>query len=91
LKKAKYPGLAMSRSLGDTVAHSIGCSCEPDITHTILGFKDKVVVVASDGVWEFLSNEEVADLVLPFYFKNDPESAADAVVQASFHQWRLET
>ena len=26
------PGLAMSRSIGDTVAHSVGCSCEPDMT-----------------------------------------------------------
>lgn len=50
------PGLAMSRSLGDMIAHSVGCSCEPDITHTVLGSKDKIIVVASDGVWEFLTN-----------------------------------
>jgi len=25
------PGLAMSRSIGDTVAHSVGCACEPDL------------------------------------------------------------
>ena len=27
------PGLSMSRSLGDNFAHTLGCSCEPDITH----------------------------------------------------------
>ena len=62
----------MSRSLGDTIAHSVGCSCEPEITHTILGIKDKIIVVASDGVWDFLTNQEVADLATPFYLKNDP-------------------
>ena len=32
VKNINSPGLAMSRSLGDTVAHSVGCSTEPDIT-----------------------------------------------------------
>ena len=36
VKNVNSPGLAMSRSIGDTVAHSVGCSCEPDITHTVL-------------------------------------------------------
>ena len=45
----------MSRSIGDTVAHSVGCSCEPDITQTILTPNDKIVLLASDGIWEFLS------------------------------------
>ena len=61
------PGLAMSRSLGDTLAHSVGCSCEPDITHTVLGLKDRIIVVASDGVWDFLKNQVVSDIVTPFY------------------------
>jgi len=28
---------------------------------------DKVVVIASDGVWEFLENIDVAKIVYPFY------------------------
>jgi serine/threonine protein phosphatase PrpC len=47
----------MSRSVGDTVAHSVGCSCEPDITHTVLTPNDKIVLLASDGIWEFLENQ----------------------------------
>jgi serine/threonine protein phosphatase PrpC len=37
-------------------------------------------VIGSDGVWEFLSNEAIADLVIPYYFRDDPEGAAEAVV-----------
>jgi serine/threonine protein phosphatase PrpC len=54
VKNVNSPGLAMSRSIGDTVAHSVGCSCEPDITHTVLTQQDKIVLLASDGIWEFL-------------------------------------
>lgn len=54
------PGLAMSRSLGDQVAHSVGVSSVPDVKEFYLSREDKFVVIATDGVWEFLSNEEVA-------------------------------
>jgi serine/threonine protein phosphatase PrpC len=29
--------------------------------------QDKFIVIASDGVWEFLSNEDVVRIVEPFY------------------------
>jgi serine/threonine protein phosphatase PrpC len=34
---------------------------------------DKFIVIASDGVWEYMKNEEVMDLVIPFYEKNNTE------------------
>jgi serine/threonine protein phosphatase PrpC len=80
VKNVNSPGLAMSRSIGDTVAHSVGCSCEPDITHTVLGPQDKIVLLASDGIWEFLSNQQVANIVYPFFEKDAPEAAANALV-----------
>ena len=88
VKDVNTPGLAMSRSIGDTVAHSVGCSCEPDITQTILTPQDKIVLLASDGVWEFLSNEEVANTVIPFFFKEAPEAAANALVSVALSQWK---
>jgi len=80
VKNVNSPGLAMSRSIGDTVAHSVGCSCEPDISHTMLGPNDKIVLLASDGIWEFLSNQQVANIVFPYYEKDAPEAAANALV-----------
>ncbi len=44
-------------------------------------------MVASDGVWEFLSNQEVADLVWPFYRKNNAEAAADALAREAHRRW----
>ncbi len=60
LKNEDVPGLAMSRSLGDYVAHSVGVVAEPEILEYELTPDDLYLVIASDGVWEFLSNEEVA-------------------------------
>lgn len=66
-KKLMNPGLAMSRSLGDHFAHTLGCSCEPDFLEHQLQPRDRIVVLASDGVWEYLTNEEVAKILIPFY------------------------
>lgn len=65
-KNMNSPGLAMSRSIGDCVAHSVGCACEPDISHTILSSLDKIILLASDGIWEFLTNMQVANIVFPY-------------------------
>ncbi len=49
---------------------------------------DKFIVIASDGVWEFLSNEMIARIVWPYYIKNSPEQAGNAVVRASVQKWK---
>lgn len=67
LQTEEVPGLAMSRSMGDRVAHSVGVSAEPEMMEFTLGLNDKFLVIASDGVWEFLSNEDVAEIVYPYF------------------------
>mmetsp|Transcript_18627 Transcript_18627/g.27208 ORF Transcript_18627/g.27208 Transcript_18627/m.27208 type:complete len:356 (-) Transcript_18627:344-1411(-) len=58
------PGLAMSRSLGDSVAHTAGVSSEPEFFERELDpATDKCIVVATDGLWEFVSNEETINMV----------------------------
>lgn len=46
----------MTRSFGDRVAHSVGVSHEAEVKEFLLNEEDKFIVIASDGVWEFLSN-----------------------------------
>lgn len=33
----------------------------------------KFIVIASDGVWEFLSNEDIGKIVWPYFLDNSPE------------------
>lgn len=49
----------MSRSFGDEVAASVGVIAEPEIMEYNLKAEDKFIILASDGVWEFISSEEV--------------------------------
>ena len=69
LKCEDVPGLAMSRSFGDAKAKTIGCLSTPDIKEFNIHRADRIIISASDGIWEFLTNQEVADLVYPFYLK----------------------
>lgn len=81
------PGLAMSRSIGDHVGALVGISAEPEFVHLQLKDEDKFIVIASDGVWEFLHNEDVIAIVEPFYRRNDNEGAAEALVKESRKHW----
>ena len=51
---------------------------------------DKFIVIASDGVWEFISNEEIAKIVTPFFESKNAEKAAEAVVRESYLRWKRE-
>jgi serine/threonine protein phosphatase PrpC len=47
------------------------------------------MIIASDGVWEFLPNEEVAMITSPFYQKSAPEAAANALVKEAYKKWKI--
>ena len=49
----------MARSLGDLVAASVGVIPEPQVLEFEIDVNYRFIVLASDGVWEFLTNENV--------------------------------
>ena len=56
--------LALSRSLGDIDMHKLyGLSAEPEVTKITLEEND-IIVIASDGYWDMLTNNETYDLVM---------------------------
>lgn len=46
------------------------------------------MVVASDGVWEFLNNMDVVKIVVPYYEQGNIEGACDAVLAAALRTWQ---
>ena len=48
------------------------------------------MVLASDGVWEFITNEDCANIVTPFYERRNAEGAAEALVRESYMRWKQE-
>merc|ERR1712151_1063889 len=66
-KNGRYPGLNMSRCLGDLMGHAdAGCSAEPEVTVRGVDPVDHVLLVCSDGVWEFMQPMEAVKLVNEF-------------------------
>ena len=66
-----YPGIAMSRSLGDRLAHEIGVISTPIITSRELKEgEDCFIVIGSDGLWDMMENQEVCDFVEAFRQKS---------------------
>ena len=83
-----YPGLAMSRSIGDTIAKKLGVIAEPDVIEYELNEKSKFVVMCSDGVWEFLDNEKVKNLGRKFYINNDSSGLCEELYTNSLIEWQ---
>lgn len=64
LKNKQVPGLAMTRSLGDFVAKSVGVTSEPEIkVFPNISENDKAIVIASDGIWDRIPNDEMAQVL----------------------------
>ena len=88
LKKEDVPGLAMSRSFGDFIAKSVGVINEPEVFEIgIAECKVKAVIIASDGLWEFLSNDTITDIVIPFIVNKDCNGATKKLVDEAFKAW----
>ncbi|KAL0311894.1 UNVERIFIED_CONTAM: putative protein phosphatase 2C 72 [Sesamum radiatum] len=79
------PGLAMSRAFGDFVLKNHGIIAIPDVSYHHVSPDDQFLVLASDGVWDVLSNDEVVSLVSEV---RSEEAAAKAVVDAAVASWK---
>lgn len=47
----------------------------------------KYIVIASDGVWEFIDNRRVMNIINPYYLRNDPEGACLTLTGEATEQW----
>lgn len=87
LKDQDIPGLAMSRSFGDKLAASVGTTCEPEIIEYTFTNDDKFLIVASDGVWEFITSSEIVDLIKDFYLRGDAKGCCEFLLKEASARW----
>jgi serine/threonine protein phosphatase PrpC/CRP-like cAMP-binding protein len=79
-----YPGTAFTRSIGDALAEDLGVYAEPEMLTREIQPQDRILVIASDGIYEFLTNQSVIDICAKF---SDPLEACRAVVAESYELW----
>ena len=84
VQNGMYPGTAFTRSIGDAVAERIGVFAEPEITERELTANSRYIVLASDGVFEFIPSKTVLDMVCEY---GDVQEAALALVTESYKNW----
>lgn len=52
----------MSRSIGDHELQKSGVIADPEFTEHEISANEKILIIASDGVWEYLTNEDVLNI-----------------------------
>ncbi|KAG6493722.1 probable protein phosphatase 2C 35 [Zingiber officinale] len=84
VQNGMYPGTAFTRSIGDMTAESIGVIAVPEVKTVKITPNHLFFVIASDGIFEFLSSHMVVDMVSRF---PDPRDACSAITAESYKLW----
>ena len=87
-KNKRYPGLSMTRAFGDFNAEALGFNTFPDIKeYDIYEQKPKIIISATDGIWQFLSNEQVKNIILPYYEEDNITGGIQKLVTSARRMW----
>jgi len=82
-KGKRYPGLNMSRSIGDLLGHrDCGLIPTPDVTEVVLTSRDAFLVLCSDGVWKFMTVSDVLQNI-----ENIQHISSTCIFSPSFLGW----
>ena len=85
-----YPGLSISRSFGDFISEPLGVFSVPEIKEFDIDYKkNKIMVIATDGIWEFLSNEKVRDIIIPYYEENNIHGGINKLIDVASKMWNI--
>lgn len=87
VKGHDYPGIAMSRSIGDKIAHDIGVISEPEILSFKIDDKCQLLIIGSDGIWQYIKNEDVFPIIKPFIEEKNVENAVKEIIRKSSLTW----
>ena len=90
IKGEEYPGLAMSRSIGDMDAKKVGVIPNPQIIEYTLSYQSKYMIICSDGIWDFITNEEAMKIANKYYLRNDALGLCHDLTNISTANWLKE-
>ena len=83
-----YPGLSLSRALGDLEAKKCGVISEPEITEYKTNHNSKFMLICSDGVWKYFLNENARDLGNIYYTNLDIKTFCKNLILNSCQMWK---
>lgn len=80
----------MTRSMGDEVAHSIGVTNLPEVQSFNIDRNDKFIVIGSDGLWQYLNEDDVGKITFANYLKGDADRASTELLQQAERAWKAQ-
>ncbi|KAG6535460.1 probable protein phosphatase 2C 33 [Zingiber officinale] len=86
LPNMNSPGLAMARAFGDFCLKDFGLISVPEVSYRRVTAKDEFIVLATDGVWDVLSNKDVVSIVASAPTRS---SSACSLVESAARAWKL--
>uniref|UniRef100_A0A6U8RHK7 PPM-type phosphatase domain-containing protein n=1 Tax=Emiliania huxleyi TaxID=2903 RepID=A0A6U8RHK7_EMIHU len=91
------PGLAMARSIGDHLVGGKGVIAKPEVKEVdidpaanMAAEGPQLLVMASDGVWEFIDSQEAVDILQANNARASATEAVTKLIETAAHQWRKE-
>lgn len=80
----QFPGCAFTRSIGDKNGEDIGVTAEAEFSEYTLADEDQMIIIGSDGIFEFISDIEAANISSLY---DTPTEACRALVGESYKRW----
>ena len=89
LKNSDIPGLSMSRSFGDNLAHTVGVNNIPEVRSFDYTGGEKFIVIASDSIWQYIDSDECVRIIKDYYERNmDAVGALNSLVTEAIKRWK---
>jgi len=91
VKGQDFPGLCMTRTLGDESVKAHGVIATPEVRKTEVDLAAQpFFILASDGVWEFLDSEFVVKAVAKKIQSDGPDRTVQKLQREARKRWRNE-
>lgn len=90
-RKQRDGGLAVARSIGDHCLKKAGVTAMPEVKAYDLNEDDLFMILATDGLWEFISSQEAAEIVWSVLKGSSATAAEDAtelLIGKATERWR---
>lgn len=88
VKGKDYPGLCMSRSLGDQSVKECGVTAIPEIKSMKVESGKQFLVLASDGVWEFIPSKLVVSSLSKRIASEGGAKCVDRIITEAKKRWK---
>ena len=87
-KNKNYPGLSLSRSIGDLDGKDIGVISDPDIIVKKIDDNSKFIVLGSDGLFDVIKPYDISRIVRSHFNKGDIDGACKRLLNKAIQMWK---